>query len=334
MRKIKKYIYPLIFFVGFIVFRYTLVSVINAFGTRGGYGGLGLGLLALLAWIVIAIPFYCIRYSKLIVDIKLYYLFAIYNALAIIVGHVLLFISVDTQIIVYFSLWVIFWNVLPLAMRLTSRKNSDKSLKKDDLHLINLLLQNKTKNIIAICITCLYIASMLMNPETWSFYYIQLSYTLPFVSAVIFLVLLFSKNKEYYFKKWLLSFALAGNLLGGLFSVYSNINNFAFQTKHNPMFPVIFTLSCLMVISIAVMFIGSFLNFKYIKLFKYSALSCAVLAVAKLIFNLINMFQTAFELINSNGTFHLNTYYVIYLILPAAYFVGIYILSTNKYPST
>ncbi len=126
MRKIKKYIYPLIFSIGFIAFWGALVTIINAIPSEG-YGGLGLGVLILFAWILIVIPIHSIRYSKLIIDEKLKFLFSAYNSLLIIVAHILPFnLQGETRIIIYFILWVLFWNVVPLILRLISCKSKEK----------------------------------------------------------------------------------------------------------------------------------------------------------------------------------------------------------------
>ncbi len=126
MRKLKKYIYPLVFSFGFIAFWVALVKIINVTSTGEGYGGLGLAMLILFAWLIVALPIYCIRYSKIIVDEKLKSLFCAYNFLLIIVAHVLPFnLQGETRIVIYFILWVLFWSVFPLFWRLISRKHEE-----------------------------------------------------------------------------------------------------------------------------------------------------------------------------------------------------------------
>ena len=84
MKKAKKYIYPLIFSVGFFVFFEVLGVVINKFcGNREGYGGLGLALLFIILWILVATPIFCFKYSKLIYEEKWKFLFIMYNSLVI-----------------------------------------------------------------------------------------------------------------------------------------------------------------------------------------------------------------------------------------------------------
>lgn len=331
MKRIKKYIYPLIFSIGFIAFWGATVTIINA--TSEGYGGLGLGLLILFVWILIVIPIHNIRYSKLIIDEKLKFLFSAYNSLLIIATHILPFnLRGEESISIAFGVWVIIWNVVPLLLRFISVKNEEKPSGKETSHLINLLLADKKKTILAICITCLYILTLITDTMVWQFYVFKsfLYYTLPLISAVLVLVFLFSKNMEYLLKKWLLSFAFAGELISGLFSIYSSLSNMDIQLKHIPMYPIIFLFSCLMVISIAIMFIGTLFGFKYIKLLKYGALGHAILSVGLLIFNLITVGGSAYHQIDLNGTLAINTSLVIESLLRAMYFIGIFIITTNK----
>ncbi|MBR2616569.1 MAG: hypothetical protein IKC69_07820 [Clostridia bacterium] len=132
MKKAKKYIYPLFFSIGFLVSWTALVGIINATSSGDGYGGLGLGLLILFVWLILALPIYCIRYSKIIVDEKLKFLFSTYNSLLIIVLHILPFnLQGETTIIVLFILWVLFWNFVPLISRLISRKYKEKDIGKE-----------------------------------------------------------------------------------------------------------------------------------------------------------------------------------------------------------
>ena len=80
MKKAKKYIYPFVFSIVFILFWIVVALTINATTSNEGYGGLGLAILILFAWLFIILPIYCIRYSKIILDEKLKFLFPFYNA--------------------------------------------------------------------------------------------------------------------------------------------------------------------------------------------------------------------------------------------------------------
>ena len=129
MKKVKKYIYPFIFSVTFlgsyILFVFLLSKVISF--PYGSYAPAALAVLYTFAWLIVALPIYCIRYSKIIIDEKLRFLFSAYNSLLIIVSHILPFnLQGETRIITHFVLWVLFWNVVPLVWRLISRKCEEK----------------------------------------------------------------------------------------------------------------------------------------------------------------------------------------------------------------
>ncbi len=132
MKKAKKYIYPLFFSIGFLVSWTALVEIINATSSGEGYGGLGLGMLILFVWLLFALPIYCIRYSKIIVDEKLKFLFSVYNSLLIIVLHILPFnLQGEPTVVILFILWVLFWNIVPLICRFISRKYEEKDIEKE-----------------------------------------------------------------------------------------------------------------------------------------------------------------------------------------------------------
>ena len=132
MKKSKKYFYPLFFSIGFVVSWIVLVMVLNATSSGEGYGALGVGVLILFAWLIFALPIYCIRYSKIIVAEKFKFLFSAYNSLLIIVLHILPFnLQGEITIIVHFVLWVLFWNIVPLICRLVSRKHEEKNIEKE-----------------------------------------------------------------------------------------------------------------------------------------------------------------------------------------------------------
>ena len=129
MKKAKKYIYPFIFsvtFLGSYIFFIFLLSKVISF-PYGSYAPAALAVLYTFAWLIVALPSYCIRYSKIIIDEKLRFLFSAYNSLLIIVSHILPFnLQGETRIITHFVLWVLFWNVVPLIWRLISRKYEEK----------------------------------------------------------------------------------------------------------------------------------------------------------------------------------------------------------------
>ncbi|MBQ6701631.1 MAG: hypothetical protein IJN17_01585 [Clostridia bacterium] len=123
----KKYIYPLVFSVGFVVLQVALVTICNAAFSAEEYGGLILDLLFLAFWFVILLPIYSIYYCRLIINEKFNFLLALYNLLVIIILCILPFnLRGETTILVFFILWVLFWNFVPLTGSLIYRKSKDK----------------------------------------------------------------------------------------------------------------------------------------------------------------------------------------------------------------
>ena len=133
MKNAKKYIYPLICSVGFLVFWSALVFTINAVFSKNGYGGLGLGVSILFAWLIFGLPIYCIKYIRIIFDEKLKFLFCAYNSLMITVFHILPFnLQGEAIIILLFILWVLLWNILPLIYRLNATKYEEKDIENEN----------------------------------------------------------------------------------------------------------------------------------------------------------------------------------------------------------
>lgn len=127
MKKFKKFIFPPIFSIGFIAYFMASGSIINATPVEG-YGGIGLFILILFVWLIIALPIYCIIYSKIIVNEKLKFVFSAYNSLLIIVLHLLPLNNLQHHLtmVTHFVLWVLFWNMVPLCIRLSSIKRQAK----------------------------------------------------------------------------------------------------------------------------------------------------------------------------------------------------------------
>lgn len=331
MSKIKKYIYPIIFPIVFIALYILSVLVLGTVLSAGNYAGAAIAIMIIIGWALFAVPFYCVRYSKIIIDEKLKFLFAAYNCLAIIaVPLAILNFDDDTYPYYYiFILWVAFWNVLPLILRLISRKNREDPLKSAKQHMADFLLQNKKKNAAAICLACLYIINLLRENMVWQFYYVDsfLSYTLLMLSAVFVLVFLFSKSKEYILKRWMLTFALAGELISCVYSIVSSLRSMDIIIERRPTYPITIVVSCLLSVLIAVMLIGTLFNFKYIKLLKYGALSYVVLSVAKNIFDLVNVGESVYYYLDSGK---LNISLLINALVRIGYIFGLFVISTNK----
>ena len=91
MKKYKKFTYPFAFAVTFLIFFASLIFVLENVipSPSGSYGPIALLFLFLLALLLFAIPFYCVKYSKIIISEKLKFLFAAYNGLVLTLTYIL-----------------------------------------------------------------------------------------------------------------------------------------------------------------------------------------------------------------------------------------------------
>ena len=122
VKKAKKYIYPFIFSVGFIVFGRTVGLIVNATTGTEGYRRLSIALLILFAWLLVVLPIYCIRYSKIILDEKLKFLFTFYNAFVLSLFSIF---HLEGARYIYSSIhfvWVALLTLIPLLIRLNFTK--------------------------------------------------------------------------------------------------------------------------------------------------------------------------------------------------------------------
>ena len=217
--------------------------------------------------------------------------------------------TVGVQVMAFFSLWVVLCNAIPLVLRIFSRKKAQNPNAPKDAS--GFLLQSKNKNIIAIVIVCLYILGFInggMFP----------SYALQLVPAVIVAVFLFSKSKDYILKPYMLSIALAGEILYSAYHLFSAFASIDSTIKIIPTYPVSVAFDCAFLLLLVAMFIGTLFNFRYINLVKYGALGRIVLLVIKLGLQLFEIGGKA------------NAYVIAIMLLRALYFSVFFILATNK----
>ena len=129
MEKMKKFLYPFVFSAAFLILYGVLALLLTTVFSfpNGSYAPAAWIALFALAWVLLALPIFCIRYSKIVVDEKLRFLFSAYNALLIIVAHLLPFNwQGETAILVFFMLWGVFWTFSPLLVRLLFRRLKDE----------------------------------------------------------------------------------------------------------------------------------------------------------------------------------------------------------------
>ena len=134
MKKAKKYIYPFIFSICFFLTYIILVIALEIVLPSGDYAGLAYAFIALIIWISVITPIYCIKYGRIIQNEKLKFLFAVYNPLVIALCHTGPFLisaipNGDADIIIKITLalfgWVAIWSFVPLVIRLDSTKKQD-----------------------------------------------------------------------------------------------------------------------------------------------------------------------------------------------------------------
>lgn len=330
--KIKKYIYPIIFSAAFLIsyiFLTFLLSYVIDFPS-GSYAPAALAVLYTFAWLIIALPIYCIRYRKIIIDEKLKFIFAAYNCLLIIVSHLLPFNLQDPKIIICFAIWVLFWNIWLFKPQKKSCDETETPCEKTVD--ISFLFQNKTKHKVAICFTILYTLIQVIDLSPWNVTALNdlVLNTLPLISVVLFLLFLLLKDEKYTFKKWLLPTSLGIRLFINVYVIASNLIDIELLIKYIPLYYVSIIFSCLTILASAFMFIGSLFNFKYINLLKYGALATALLSLFVLIFNAVYANAFANQPIDWISALTQNLFQIISSLIQSAYFMGIFILTTNK----
>lgn len=327
MKKLKKFLYPPIFVAGFFVwsfFAVFAVGIIDTIRSFEGYGALAVVLLAVFAYVLLGLPLYCVRYSKIIIDEKLNFLFMGYNLVAL---ETACFLTVRSfrsfeKARIAVSLWILFWSVIPFLLRLLSKKRNADPTKSDLPSKTAFLFRNKTKHVVAICFVSLYVVNLLTDSMVLQFY--ELSYfiyfTLPAISAVFVLVFLLTKNKSYILKDYMLLIALALEAVTRLFSICVSLPDLGRMVKHDPLYPVSFVLSFLITVSVILMLVGTLFDFKHIKLLKFGSLACVVLCGARLVLELVELFFANRFIID----------YLLAFLTRTLYFAGIYILTTNE----
>ena len=151
------------------------------------------------------------------------------------------------------------------------------------------------------------------------------------IFPIFILVLIFTSKKDYKFKTWLLPIVLGVELIVSILTQISNVFNMKvtvplYGLKYLP----IFLFSFLMFVAIALMFLGTLFNLKYINLLKYGALGYAILYLCSGIIDFI--YVGGFAYIQSVPAEYsaINIVALVRLISCALFYVGVFILTTNK----
>ena len=133
MKKAKKYIYPFIFSICFSMLLGIVYTLILKF--YNNYGGLGLILLFIILWILVVVPIYCFKYSKLICEEKRKFLFIIYNSLVLSLCYTGPFMSgagpsslnVIIKIALALFVWVAICTYVSYLVRINTTKEPDEN---------------------------------------------------------------------------------------------------------------------------------------------------------------------------------------------------------------
>ncbi len=211
---------------------------------------------------------------------------------------------------------------------------------------MNNILNNKRKNIIAICFTAFYLIMLLLDSHIDFDYFINVRFVinsiligeiLPLITPVFVLIFLFSANKEYKCKKWLLPIAFLVTLISQFFALYPVIYNFDLIVSA-PQYAIGVLCSCIMFIAKIFTFIGTLFNFKYLKFLKYGALGCALITFVSIIIEVINNIENYIFLQLLNNSYgidsvlfdYFNLTLFIKMISCILFYIGIFILTNTK----
>ena len=135
MKKAKKYIYPFIFSICFFLTYIILGIALEIVLPSGDYAGLAYAGFALIIWISVVVPIYCVIYSKIIREEKLKFLFVFYNPLIVTCCYTFPFLDWDSsssdsiiKIAIFIFIWIAVWTFIPLLIPLDSTKKQDDNI--------------------------------------------------------------------------------------------------------------------------------------------------------------------------------------------------------------
>lgn len=193
------------------------------------------------------------------------------------------------------------------------------------------------KNIIAIAFTVLHIIILVLNIDIKLPYFQNFRYAInslvtdliPLIIPALVLTFLFTLNKKYKLKKWLLPIAFGIQIINVIRLLFSYIIIFNLGIEEST-YPVMFLYSGLIFIASTFMFIGTLFNFKHITFLKYGSLSCAILNLAALIFDFITVGGFEYFKRVPIGVPALNLLVLIEILTRVCFYIGVFILTINK----
>lgn len=202
---------------------------------------------------------------------------------------------------------------------------------------MNHLFSDKWKNTVAISFTVFYLMMLILNLDfnllsegTLRFIVNSLLLqAVPFAAPLSLLWLIMSRKVESSLKKWLLPLAFGAKFLFGLMSFVSSLNSLR-ATLENPMYLIILCLNALSVAAFVLVIIGTLFDFKYIKLLKYGSLALAVITFISPIIGFIIAGGFEYLRVVPSEFAAVNWFLLIKSIAEALFYLGIFILTTNK----
>ena len=127
MKKLKKYIYPFVFSGSFILLYIILGITLSLTLENGSYAGAAIAIIFSFAWFLLALPFYCVRYIKIIFAERFRFLFAAYNCIVLTLLHKVPF-NLQGNALKYvgcFFVWTLLWSFIPLLLKMCAAKEND-----------------------------------------------------------------------------------------------------------------------------------------------------------------------------------------------------------------
>lgn len=204
--------------------------------------------------------------------------------------------------------------------------------------MISYIFKNKTKNILAIVFTVLYIAISIGDIlyETvinYEFPVWNLLYLLPYALILVYLLTL---KEEYKFKELLFPLAFGLRIVLSIYTAtMSTINFLKIMTNFEGIATLLFTvLSNLIVISAYILcFIGTLSNFKKAKLLKIGIIILTIMTALNILLNFIYMGSLLWSDIEQNYLLPIIKSYIRNIIKAAfllLFYWGIFNLTLNK----
>lgn len=166
--------------------------------------------------------------------------------------------------------------------------------------MINYIFNNKTKNILAVVFTTLYIAINIYN----NFIIVSNGRTLSsgeilnLLSSIIVLIYLLTLNLQYTFKKFLFPAAFVFKIIPLIStSIFSTVSYLKMMNSTEGMGPLIYSIVCTVVLLVAYVFciIGSSFNFKKVSFLKIGMLILMVMCVVNLILQTFSLVMAILE---------------------------------------